>query len=546
MRAAVSSVWSVLLASCVSGLFVGCGAGSTSEADRDVTWHRDVRPLAATYCGDCHADGQIAPFPIDDPAAVADWAEPIVSSVEDRRMPPWGMDASCREVPGSKWLSDEAIATFRAWREGGFVMGEEADYVAPPPPPPSPAEALGTPDVSMRLAAYEPATDGPDDYRCLLLGDVHPEELYLRGVRTTPSNLQIAHHVILFAIPPSGLAALAEKDAAEPGPGYTCFGDSGLDNATTVGGWAPGRDGTFLPDGVAQRVPAGSQFVVQMHYNTSSVPKDDPGTDETLVELWTLPEGEVPPQVMVVYPVVNLGLEVPAGESNWVETAAQRIPVRGTLVGTTPHMHQQGLSLETTLIRPDGEEQCLSRVPEWHFGWQNSYGTPADGGIPITIEDRVEISCAYDNSDRDAPLSWGEGTGDEMCLDYVGIVVDWNGGTTGGVCSGYPICEQDCEDGDPFCHLECLTQSGDSCLFCGLQALTSDCVGFQCLLEGAALSVCMDVCGDPSNFEDVVRCFHDDCRTQLEDYWQCAEPVMASGSCPEELAGCAELATLGG
>jgi hypothetical protein len=130
-----------------------------------------------------------------------------------------------------------------------------------------------------------------------------------------------------------------------------------------------------------------------------------------------------------------------------------------------------------------------------------------------------------------------------MCLDYVGIVVDWNGGTTGGVCSGYPICEDDCDPADPYCHLECMTQSGDSCMFCGLQALTSECVGFQCLLPGAALSVCMDACGDPDNFENVVRCMADDCRAQFEEYWQCAGPVIESGSCPDEFAGCTELMT---
>jgi len=539
MRSTAGSLSSCVV--CFTLALAGCSGGATPAGD--VTWHRDVRPLATATCGDCHTEGQVAPFPIDDPAAVEDWAEAIVSSVEDRRMPPWGMDADCREVPGSKWLSDADLALFRAWRDGGFLLGDEADYVAPPPSPPSGAEALGVPDLQLRLDPYTPDTTGPDDYRCLLMGDVVEQELYLRGVRTTPENLQIAHHVILFAVPASGQEALAAKDAAEPGPGYTCFGDSGVDNAMTVGGWAPGRDGTFLPEGVAQRIPAGSRFVVQMHYNTSGVPKDAPGSDATAVELWTLPEGEVPPQVMVVYPIVNLGLEVPASATGSVQSALQRIPVQGTLVGTTPHMHTRGTSLETTLHRPDGAEQCLSRVPQWTFGWQNSYGTPEGAGIPISIEDEVEITCTYDNAGNELPLTWGEGTADEMCLDYVGIVVDWNGGTTGGVCSGYPICEDACDPGDPFCNLECMTQSGDSCLFCGLQALTSDCVGLQCPFEGIALSVCMDICGDPDDFNDVVRCFHDDCRDQFEAYWQCAEPVITAGSCPDEYAGCAELQT---
>jgi hypothetical protein len=517
-------------------LAAGCGEGG----DREVTWHRDVRPIAAAMCADCHTDSAAVPFDVQDPAAVAEWADPIVASVLARSMPPWGMDASCREVPGSRWLSDAQLDTFRAWRDGGFELGDAADYVAPPPPPPSGAEALGAPDQVVVLDPYTPDTSGPDDYRCLLLGDVIPDELFLRGVRTTPSNLDIAHHVILFAVPAPALDELAALDAAEPGPGYTCFGDSGIDYAMTVGGWAPGRDGTFLSEGVAQRVPAGSQLVVQMHYNTSGVPKDDPGSDATKVELWELPAGEVPERVMIAYPILSLGMQVAPGVTDTV-VARQRIPVRGELVGTTPHMHLRGRAMETTLIRPDGEEQCLSRVPSWEFGWQNSYGTPPGGAIPVSIDDEIEIACTFDNTDRDVNLTWGEGTDDEMCLDYVGVVTDWGGGTTGGVCSGYPICKESCDPADPFCAMECMTQSGDSCMFCGLEALTSDCVGFECLTDGLALSVCMDTCGNPDNLEDVVRCFHDDCRAQLESYWQCAKPVIESGACPEEFEGCAEL-----
>jgi hypothetical protein len=141
-------------------LAAGCGEGG----DREVTWHRDVRPIAAAMCADCHTDSAAVPFDVQDPAAVAEWADPIVASVLARSMPPWGMDASCREVPGSRWLSDAQLDTFRAWRDGGFELGDAADYVAPPPPPPSGAEALGAPDQVVVLDPYTPDTSGPDDY----------------------------------------------------------------------------------------------------------------------------------------------------------------------------------------------------------------------------------------------------------------------------------------------------------------------------------------------------------------------------------------------
>ena len=85
-------------------------------------------------------------------------------------------------------------------------------------------------------------------------------------------------------------------DDAEPGEGYVCFGDTGLDNAQTVAGWAPGNEADWLPDGAAIRVPAGSQLVLQMHYNSAALSDDGPQTDLTSVQLWTLDETPTSPR----------------------------------------------------------------------------------------------------------------------------------------------------------------------------------------------------------------------------------------------------------
>src|SRR5688500_49498 len=111
-------------------------------------------------------------------------------------------------------------------------------------------------------------------------------------------------------------------------------------------------------------------------------------------------------------------------------------------------MHTRGRTMDTVLTRPDGGEEGLTRVPRWQFGWQLQYELPADRWMPISVEDQVELTCTYDNSGNDAPVGWGENTDDEMCLDYVGVVVPWDGGTTGGTCSGYPTCSEKCADDD--------------------------------------------------------------------------------------------------
>ncbi|MEZ4234650.1 MAG: hypothetical protein R3F59_00475 [Myxococcota bacterium] len=276
-----------------------------------------------------------------------------------------------------------------------------------------------------------------------------------------------------------------------------------------------------------------------MHYNLEGV-VGDPGSDRTAAELWTLPPGEVPSQVAVAFPIAKLGLDVPPGATDSVQTAHMRIPVDGHILASTPHMHLHGKQLHTELTRPTGETACISDVKRWDFNWQWTYGVPDDEWIPVSIADDIAISCTYDNP-GDTTLTWGDKTSDEMCLDYVGLVVPWDGGTTGGTCSGYPTCNARCAADDPFCSLSCMTASGDACLFCGLPAVTSTCVGTQCAATGLALQVCMDGCA--KEYEDSLRCLYEDCNAQFTAYWGCAREVVADGApgCEAAFASCPEI-----
>jgi hypothetical protein len=102
--------------------------------------------------------------------------------------------------------------------------------------------------------------------------------------------------------------------------------------------------------------------------------------------------------------------------------------VAGEIIGMTPHMHTLGTRLSAMLTRADGSAQCMIDVPEWDFEWQLDYGyaTPELYGP----DDMLTVSCEYDNSPANQPylngeqlpprdVTWGEGSLDEMCLNYV-------------------------------------------------------------------------------------------------------------------------------
>ena len=64
------------------------------------------------------------------------------------------------------------------------------------------------------------------------------------------------------------VAEIKAKDDAEAGPGYTCYGGPGINDAQNVGTWIPGSQPLAFGKGTGLSLPKGSAIVVQMHYNT--------------------------------------------------------------------------------------------------------------------------------------------------------------------------------------------------------------------------------------------------------------------------------------
>ena len=81
------------------------------------------------------------------------------------------------------------------------------------------------------------------------------------------TNPAIVHHTIVYAQLPQDKAAVDALDADDPLPGYECFGGAGWADAITVGASAVGSLPKAFPNGSGAPLPAGTRYVVQVHYN---------------------------------------------------------------------------------------------------------------------------------------------------------------------------------------------------------------------------------------------------------------------------------------
>ena len=404
--------------------------GSTGGTNTDATYHRDIRPLVERHCAACHTEGAIAPFPLTSYDEVFDLREAIATAVEEATMPPWGMNPECSTFVGDSSVAPEDRAMVRAWVDAGAPEGDPDDFVAPDP---IPLPELTRTDLTLELPEpYEPA-QMPDEYRCFLLEWPETETTFVTGFEFEPDNISITHHAIAYIIAPDEVAEYQQRDADDPGPGYTCFGSpsgtTALDFIASrwLSAWAPGARVGDLPEGTGLRIEPGSMIVLQMHYNTlaSNGEPDqsrmhyriDPTVDR---EAYMLPWAD-PSWLMG-------GMPIPAGAEETIHefaldpTTIIDLLTDDAIPGNTPleffstihHMHRRGQRGYQSVERADGTSECILDVPRYDYDWQHFYRFTE----PKVLEpgDELRLECAWDNADNDSDVNWGDGTDDEMCL----------------------------------------------------------------------------------------------------------------------------------
>lgn len=385
-----------------------CGGGGNSGP---VTYYKDVLPVVDAHCGGCHVAGGFAPFSLTSYDEARGYAALAAAATHSGEMPPWPPAGGCGDFENPRTLSADEIAVFAAWDQAGAPAGDPraASTVAP-------GVDLGPPSVTLDPGdSYRPNAATTDDYHCFLVDPGLTTAQDLIGFDVHPGTPASVHHVLVFAVPPAAVAKARSKDAAEPGIGWTCFSGSGLGTVTdappTIGGWVPGSGGSVFPSGTGISLDAGTQIVVQVHYNLLA---GAAFADRTTVDLHyaTTPVAKH----ARVLSLANDSFVVPPGATQTV-TADQQVPAGSWQVwGVLPHMHLHGTEINLSLQRAAGDSTCAIDIPRWNFHWQGFYYYKRP--IPVDAGDVVHLACTFDNTAGTAPLAWGEKTTDEMCLAF--------------------------------------------------------------------------------------------------------------------------------
>lgn len=431
---------------------------ATPDAHPTPTYWKHIAPILDASCTKCHARGGIGPMPLTTYADARENAPRIAAETKARKMPPWLPDTSaCATLEHPRMLSQHDVDTLSEWAAGGMPEGNVADR---PPAITSapPADTRGAPDLTATPdEAYMPKRGQPEDYHCFVISPKLAKNESINALRVVPGEGAIVHHALLYEVRGKALEEIQALDAAEPGPGFSCFGGIGpaglmpseradkpgefvATDRQLITVWTPGSGATDVagapsafPKGTAIHITAGSTFVLQVHYSLENYRAGM--TDRTRVEMWFAKGDEALRQARWL-PIEKTPFSVPPGagpdDPRAKAWGVTYLPSRFTVLGVVPHMHLRGRSMRLEAIdEPNGKTMlsCLLDVPRWDFHHQEAYWLQQ--GVPLR---RAVQVCKWDNRDEAQPLAnghrrpaktleWGLGTDDEMCLAYLYTVL---------------------------------------------------------------------------------------------------------------------------
>ena len=386
----------------------------------DAVYYGEVQRIIQDNCSECHSANadRLAPFPLVtyEDAVAASKAWPMAFAVMNRVMPPYYAtnDGSCQTLT-TKWLTDTEMSTLVGWiNSAEHPAGDVANSVPPPAQPP----ALPAVDATIDIGGdYTPDRAQIDDYRCFVVDPLGgaAAERFVTGAHVRPSNFTVAHHVIVFTLdsPESEAEAIA-KDTADPGLGFACSAGGPTDEgATFLVGWAPGNQAQLFPEGTGIPVNTSRKMVVQVHYNLDN---SDGGVDHTKIDLDLADDVAYRGAMIPVRGDVNLPprtADAPASGSRKLQNNLGALRVWGALL----HMHQRGIAAEVSV--EGSQPACLADLDMWSFHWQHYY--PYESPVSVRGGDTLKVTCHFDTTGDALPVTWGEGSADEMCLAYLYI-----------------------------------------------------------------------------------------------------------------------------
>lgn len=391
--------------------------GSAIAAEPPVTFSKDIAPVLYDRCAGCHRADGAAPFSLVTYAEVKQRATLIAAVTKSRYMPPWKPEQGSDPFVGERRLTGAEIDLIARWASMGAAEGDPADL--PPRPRWSGGWQLGTPDVVLTLPPYTLRADGPDVFRNFVVTMPGTGTSYVRGLEFHPGHRAVHHANIRV----DATAASRHLDEADAAPGYegVILRSADYPDGHFLG-WTPGQTASLAPKGLAWRLDAGNDLVVQLHLRPT-------GRAEVIQPAIGLYFTNDPPeQVPTILRLGRQNLDIPSGAPRYRVTDSYVLPVDAEVEAIQPHAHYRAREMSAWATPPGGARRPLIRIQDWDFNWQDQYRYAAPFSLPAGTT--LEMEYIFDNSEANprnpvrppARVAWGWRSSDEMADVWIQLL----------------------------------------------------------------------------------------------------------------------------
>lgn len=215
------------------------------------------------------------------------WAKAIKQAVLARKMPPWFADPAVGKFKNQSSLTQREMDMIAAWVDGGAAEGDVNH--ARPPARFVDGWNIDKPDAVIQSPVeYEVPATGTIEYTYVVVPSGFTEDKWVTQAEVRPSNRAVVHHSqVVVRAPgskwlrncPSGIPCVPpEQTIRNPKkPGSSTFAGGLTEREDQLVNYAPGCPPIRLAEGQARFVPAGADFVFQLHYTSNGkAAKDRP------------------------------------------------------------------------------------------------------------------------------------------------------------------------------------------------------------------------------------------------------------------------------
>ena len=381
-----------------------------------INFETNIKPILTKHCVNCHQNGGIAPFALDNWTDVDARAIMIGAVTASKYMPPWRADTSFQHYKNENYLSKTDIELIQQWIQNDQPRGIVERR-----------KEKGSQQIKVKKKqgneiqigfnrALVIKGENKEEFRFFHMPSKIKENGFIQSIEFAPGNKKQVHHsriMIDTTQSISGIDGLSEEDSSILKYQTKPLADPFLF------GWVPGNDKIIFPKGIGKKIYANSDFIVNVHYVPSPIQVVDSSsiiiqlTDEPVereAQTLTLTENNISNQPFIIYP-------------NKKSTFYMRSPILQdsiSLISIMPHMHLLGKSFKSYAITPDGNILPLVHVPSWDFNWQTTYQFTKFTVLPKGTV--IYAEATYDNTNEN-PLNpykpartvgYGWGSKDEM------------------------------------------------------------------------------------------------------------------------------------